>query len=384
MSEDTTPFVPPVRYPSPPRNMWYEVPKEPPAPPSQAPSEIFPWERNRPPPTRTWVGEPPEPPPSEEAPAWGEPLEESSVIGSITTDAKSEPTTPTTPTLKSAPLDPWTSFTRVNAWDEVPEIERYVEGLQGPRRGKSQGSTGRLGGVRSFGAGDGGTFRFRGLKLTDFPTEAERPSLPVTPAPIRRPSFWSGGDTEVVEGDEPRQLPEAEGVPAQSEWVCVHGRRWGPEDCICELTDMILRHKDPMEQLQKLAKKQSDALLQRLGSSGDGEGQEGREGESTTGVSREIPSRPLPFGSKDVKSSTHVAQSTSGVLSPQPVKGEVTTSILRSMSSDNFDPTTTPKSSSIPLPSFSGPGATWDRDDAIPVRQTPLLPTEEERDVLDT
>ncbi|KAF7547837.1 hypothetical protein G7Z17_g7451 [Cylindrodendrum hubeiense] len=330
MSEDAAPFVPPARYPSPPRNMWYEVPKERPAPPSQAPSEIFPWERNRPPPTRSFVGEPPVPPPPEEPPAWGEPLEESSVIGSITSDAKSEPSTPTTPALKSAPLDPWTSFTRVNAWDDVPEIERYVEGLQGPRRGKTQGSTRRPGGIKGFGTGDGGGLRLHGLKLTDFPTEAERPSLPVTPAPIRRPSFWSGGGTEAVKGDEPRQLPEAEGVPAQSEW-------------------------DPMEQLQKLAKKQSDVLRQRFGSSGEEEGQEGES-----------------------------AGSAPGVLSPQPVKGEATTSILRSMSSDNFDPAITPKPSSIPLPSFSGPGPAWDKDDVILERQTPLLPTDEERDVLDT
>jgi hypothetical protein len=37
--------------------------------------------------------------------------------------------------------------------------------------------------------------------------------LPVTPAPVRRPSFW--GD----ERDEEGELPAAEGVPAQEEWV---------------------------------------------------------------------------------------------------------------------------------------------------------------------
>ncbi|KAH7141191.1 hypothetical protein B0J13DRAFT_52986 [Dactylonectria estremocensis] len=383
MSQDTTPFIPPVRYPSPPRNMWYEVPKERPAPRTQAPVEIFPWERNRPPPTRSFVDEPPEPSPSQEPPTEDDLQEDSSVVESMTTDAKSEPSTPTTPALKAVPQDPWTSFTRVNAWDEVPEIERYVEGLHGHRRGKSQGSSGRLGDIQAFGKGDGGNLRLHGLKLTDFPTETERPSLPVTPAPIRRPSFWSGGDAEATGSDEPRQLPEAEGVPAQTEWVCVHGRRWSPEDCICVLTDMVLRHKDPTEQLQKLAQRQSDVLLQKFGSSGEEEDREHQDGESA-GVGRKIPSRPLPFGSEDTTSSTYVAQSTPGVLSPQPVKGKVTTSILRSISNDNFDPTLTPKPSSIPLPSFSGPGAAWDRDDAVLERQTSLLPTEEERDVLDT
>ena len=50
------------------------------------------------------------------------------------------------------------------------------------------------------------------MKLTDFPTEFERPSLPVTPAPVRRPSFW--GAERDAQGD----LPAAEGVPDQSEW----------------------------------------------------------------------------------------------------------------------------------------------------------------------
>jgi len=51
------------------------------------------------------------------------------------------------------------------------------------------------------------------MKLTDFPTEFERPSLPVTPAP-RRPSFW--GEERA---DEEGELPTAEGVPKQQDWV---------------------------------------------------------------------------------------------------------------------------------------------------------------------
>lgn len=51
------------------------------------------------------------------------------------------------------------------------------------------------------------------MRLTDFPTELERPSLPVTPAPIRRPSFWG------EERDEQGELPAAEGVPSQEDWV---------------------------------------------------------------------------------------------------------------------------------------------------------------------
>ncbi|RMJ07147.1 hypothetical protein CDV36_013252 [Fusarium kuroshium] len=358
MSQDTTPFVPPERYPSPPKNMWYDVPKEPPAPPSKAPSEIFPWERNRPPPTRTFA-EPPAPEPVPEPvveptpqpsvehtggpshqpsgqPSWqpsGEPfrqlsgqhseqqsgppsggysgelsreplvessaesstgpsattevLTESAGVASSTTEAKSEPSTPVTPTVQIIPLDPWTSFTRVNAWDEVPEIERYVEGLRGHRR-----------------------------------------------------------------------------------------------DCLCELTDLVLNHQDPLAQLQKLAKQQSDVLLKKLGGGDEGEG-EGRES-GAGGVSREIPSRPLPFGSEDIRSPTYVAQSAPGVLSPQPVKGERSASILREMSSSSGLEATSSKPSSIPEPSYSGPGAAWERGEDFLERETPLPPKDEDLDVLET
>ena len=67
-------------------------------------------------------------------------------------------------------------------------------------------------------------------------------------------------------------------MPTQSDWVCVHGRRWRPTDCLCEVTDLVLHHQDPLAQLQKLAKQQSDALLKKLG----GEGDEGREWKRTT------------------------------------------------------------------------------------------------------
>lgn len=50
------------------------------------------------------------------------------------------------------------------------------------------------------------------FKLTDFPTEIERPSLPVTPAPVRRNMFW--GEERNVEGE----LPIAEGVPQPADW----------------------------------------------------------------------------------------------------------------------------------------------------------------------
>lgn len=53
-----------------------------------------------------------------------------------------------------------------------------------------------------------------GMRVTDFPTEVERPSLPVTPAPIRRSFAQASGDEAADE-----QLPIAEGVPKQEDWV---------------------------------------------------------------------------------------------------------------------------------------------------------------------
>ncbi|KAL3607102.1 glycogenin glucosyltransferase [Fusarium poae] len=246
MSRDTAPFVPPQRYPSPPKNMWYEVPKERPGSRSKAAPEIFPWERNQPRPTRTFAGEPepePEPSPEESGTQLSVKTESLTESGSETKNQSST----STPTVQVTPSNPWTSYTRTNAWDEVPAIERYVDRLHGGghRRGKS--STSSTGHVKSPTTGawqdDQNSSKLRGLKLTDFPSAVERPSLPVTPAPVHRNTFFADDDAE-NEDETTKKLPEAEGVPTQSDW-------------------------DPIEQLQKLAKQQSDVLLKRLG--GDGE-----------------------------------------------------------------------------------------------------------------
>lgn len=377
MSQDPAPFVPPERYPSPPRNMWYEVPKEKPAPPSEKPRAIFPWETHQPTAARVFTSTPASQEPTgatigeHKAPFDHQHTAESLVADSSTTGRTSEPVTPATPTIKVSPSDPWTTFTRSNAWDEVPEIERYVSGLQKHRRTKSQGMTGSSGGK---GAQD------RGLRLTDFPSEVDRPSLPVTPAPIRRPKFWGSGDPGTKLGEDDEELPAAEGVPSQLDWVCVHGHRWTPTDCLCDLTNVLRFHKDPVAQLQMLAKQQSEALLRKLG---------GDEGDDSQGVSRDIPDRPLPYGSEGVTSPTYVAQTSAGVvLSPQPVKGGTTTSIVRSMGGEG-GPSTAARASQGPTggiiaePSYHGPGAAWEKGEDVPTYETPALPKEDDRDVFD-
>lgn len=66
------------------------------------------------------------------------------------------------------------------------------------------------------------------MRLTDFPTEFERPSLPVTPS-ARRPSFWG------EERDQEGRLPGAEGVPRQQDW-------------------------DPVRKLEELQRRQEEVL----------------------------------------------------------------------------------------------------------------------------
>ncbi|KAI1827861.1 glycosyltransferase family 8 protein [Xylaria intraflava] len=270
MSKSSDPFVAPQRYPSPPKDMWYEIPKEAPASPSEPLKPIFPWEAHRPKPSRlfideqhhvtqdTWESESGAPAGEVESSPETQLLPEPSLGEPSTLEQESDPATPVTPTIHITPSDPWYSFSRTNVWDEVPEIERYVDSMQKRRRSRGLKSPGVIG-LPSRGEDvDDIMWRWRGSRVTDFPSAAERPSLPVTPAPIRRQNFWGGGPLDIDGGDSNPLLPSAAGVPSQSDWVCVHGKSWTRSDCLCELANALRVHKDPTAQLQKLAKKQSE------------------------------------------------------------------------------------------------------------------------------
>lgn len=193
MSSDPTPFKAPERYPDPPKDMYYEVPK---TPTYQKPTPIFPWEKSAPKATRVF--------PEDNIAEIQEPAKET---GTSTAPGDEDKEVPMVPTAES-----WHTFPHVNAWDDIPEIERYIGHLQKSRKGQVQvlhGSSSAPSEEPSLKS------KPQGTKLTDFPTELERPSLPVTPAPIRRPSFWG------EERDEKGELPAAEGVPSQEEWVSV-------------------------------------------------------------------------------------------------------------------------------------------------------------------
>lgn len=240
MSNSTTPFIPPRQYPSPPKDMWYEVPKEAPATLYEPPKPIFPWESHRPKASRVFVDD--EPPVNEgfgtrelDAPSGEQQseLNEPSVTDASTVEQRSQPATPTTPTIQITPSDPWTTYSRGNAWDEIPEIDRYVDSMRKHQRSRSLRSLGVIR-LPSPSENVASTGQRRGSKITDFPSAVERPSLPVTPAPVHGANFWGGGAKMGDSSNNPL-LPPAVGVPGQGDWVCVHGRWWTPADCPCEI-----------------------------------------------------------------------------------------------------------------------------------------------------
>ena len=220
MSEDRHLFQAPAQYPEPPKNMYYEVPKERPA--NDRPPPIFPWESNQSKATRVFAED-----------ITPTPLAiQTETAPSVTTDddTTTEITSPSTPSIKVSSPEPFNHFSRTNAWDDIPEIDRYISSLPQNRRTKVQVLFNHL--SQSSNTSTTTTHdpsitspttedppsqiqadRRGSIKIPDFPTEIERPSLPVTPAPVRRPSFWG------EERDSAGELPAAEGVPQnQNEW----------------------------------------------------------------------------------------------------------------------------------------------------------------------
>lgn len=239
MSEDTHLFRPPPSYPEAPKNMWYEVPSAKREPQKLAP--IFPWETRASKPTRVFAEEHEKSRvPSindvikhERHPEQIWPIEQTSHFEHIEDIERTEQTQQIKPAERPepaekpeqpepeqppkgtaatfeytspnfVPAESWETFSRGNAWDEVPEINKYVDAIQ--QRSKNVNGRGKAGGAK----------RPESLKITDFPTEVDRPSLPVTPAPIRR-SFWGSSEGQ----QESSEFPAAEGVPNQGDWVGV-------------------------------------------------------------------------------------------------------------------------------------------------------------------
>ncbi|KAL5407805.1 hypothetical protein PMIN04_011612 [Paraphaeosphaeria minitans] len=222
-------FKAPQAYPEPPKDMWYQVPEEKPKP-AEPPKPIFPWEqqRDRPKPTRVFVEDLPPPESNSPTPtitispssAFGAPGahpfstvhydDEESMSEEVVAPGLNSPERVSSP--KTADQQ-WQDFQQstTNAWDSVPGIETYVRAIidSQTRRGKPQVLNQAVEQVRSPMTRKE---RRESLILTDFPSAVERPSLPVTPAPVARPTFW--GEERTEQGE----LPQAEGVPDQPDW----------------------------------------------------------------------------------------------------------------------------------------------------------------------
>ncbi|CAI6333696.1 unnamed protein product [Periconia digitata] len=210
-------FSAPKSYPEPPKDMWYKVPEEKPKP-AEKPKPIFPWERqdDRPKPTRVFVEDlPPEPEP-EHAPS---PVHTFSTVHfeqSPEEDVAPGLNGPGRATSPKTADESWQAFqeSNANAWDSVPGIDTYVRAIfeNQTRRGQTQVLTNHADAEDVMSPTNDRSNRRESLLITDFPSAIERPSLPVTPAPVRRPTFWG------EERDDQGELPQAEGVPPQAEW----------------------------------------------------------------------------------------------------------------------------------------------------------------------
>ncbi|KAL6790368.1 glycosyltransferase family 8 protein, partial [Trichoderma sp. SZMC 28013] len=169
----------------------------------QTPRQIFPWEANQPKATRSFYGDEPELQP-QGASRSGPTAAKSTGRSSVTKSPPKSPVSKASDKQSEAGTASWTTYSRGNAWDEVPGISKYADAVEKRHRSSSRGKEGE----EVDDDEDEQEESQRPFKVTDFPTEAERPSLPVTPAPVPRGRDASG-----------KALPEAAGVPPQSEWV---------------------------------------------------------------------------------------------------------------------------------------------------------------------
>ncbi|KAI5867141.1 glycosyltransferase family 8 protein [Durotheca rogersii] len=327
-----------------PSDSWYHPP---------AARMIFPWEAHRSPPSRVFDDDPvwtEEEEVEEEESGAEDPgtptgemrspslLGESYSVETSTVGQNTEPTTPTTPSHNMS-SESWSSFTLTNAWDEVPEIERYVDAMQKYRRMRSAKGFSEL-----------------PNKATEFPSDIERPSLPVTPVPTRRPpQFWFGPVAGSGSADQ-KTPPAAKGVPAQNEW------------------------------LEKLSGQPTEEVLLKLESnSRDGSdwaprpspfGTDKYQPATSSSGSRSLPSNEAGRGIAPLTGSARgsSAAGAAPILEPSYAgpgpafeKGE---NILTADTSSSWIPTSRPvvsaRASAIPEPSYAGPGPSFERGENIP------------------
>ncbi|KAL4974448.1 hypothetical protein BDW66DRAFT_167897 [Aspergillus desertorum] len=251
MSDDNQLFQPPETYPEAPKNMYYQVPKTKPEP--QKLRQIFPWEANAPKPTRVFADDARQPEPT---------VSPTSAEEDSRTPKSSQPSSWRSegPSLPSQSFD---SYSRSNAWDEVPEIQKYVQSIQQARKARvqvlsggpsHQKATSPTSSQQHQSSTTTTTTSFkspsRGTRITDFPSELDRPSLPVTPAPIHRGPALGSPDEYITP-----QLPAANGVPNQEDWV-----RLTVDNPSVRLEELRRRHNSVLESPDSLVERLTRAL----------------------------------------------------------------------------------------------------------------------------
>lgn len=233
------------------------VPTKPPSPPRH----VFPWESRAPRATRVFPQENPlSTPPITHA------AKNDRQTGTAVKNETAHSTGEELATNTSSD-NPWDAFAQqTNKWDEDPDITRFMESFSKPRRAPVQVVHDSRSQARTDATSDGpppAKERRTSLKLTDFPTAIERPSLPVTPAPIRRANYFGMNEPE---GQNQTNLPIAQGVPSQDEWVRRSTSQYQPH-----LPDPVLRDiggvlhltcqhcggQNPILKLEELQRRQS-------------------------------------------------------------------------------------------------------------------------------
>ena len=225
MSADLKLWKPPPSYPEPPKGMFFEIPKEQPQTRAK-PKKIFPWEDNQVPATRVF---PEDVSPSLEVDSQAQvELHASSMNAENGSSAINAP-----PTIHVSDHHPLATYVRTNAWDDIPAIDRHVRSLGIFTFHNRERRTSHESESRSSDAGSSQeqqANRRPSLRITDFPTADERPSLPVTPNPVRRSTFW-GTDQDH------KGLPAVDDVPSQSAW-----------DPHAKLDELVRRHSMIVEE----------------------------------------------------------------------------------------------------------------------------------------
>ncbi|KAL3478726.1 hypothetical protein BJX99DRAFT_245299 [Aspergillus californicus] len=241
MSEDNQLFQPPVSYPEAPKNMYYQVPDTKPEP--QKLTQLFPWENSAPKPTRVFAD-------NERQSNIQPPTSPTSTKDEESRESQSPQPTSWTSEVPSLPSESWDTYSRLNAWDEVPEIQKYIQTIQQSRKGRVQviSQTGAQPSTQSH-LNSNFNLDSRNTLITTFPSAQDRPSLPVTPAPIHRaPGPGIGSPTS--------EFPAAEGVPNQADWV-------GLTNPSLQLEELRRRQSDVLGDSNELLKRHTQVLERR-------------------------------------------------------------------------------------------------------------------------